>query len=286
MDTDEPLTRLTLVPDANAPTERFALVFSISRIIADGFTYYKILNSLSASSWIVSLNPHRKATGNSMATVVGRKQVRFATSTPLILNGLKGMFFQQKARCYAYFVDEERIDQAKKLVGSRVGFVSTTDILTAGFSNAVGARLSLLAIDLRNRVGGVIDSDAGNYEAALLYDKQHYEKPERIRNARHAGTPMKSTDRPLPGFFTTLFSRFAQVSNWSGFSEVLTIDGATQVLHLPVYDPGMIPFDCALLFQPVPNRTAVLFFAKTISKTRIIKYCAVKEPVHAHLFAD
>lgn len=282
---DEALTRLTIVPDVKHPNEKFALILSISHVIADGHTFYNILSSLSSDEEIVKFNAQRKhKEGGSIASVIGEKQFKYGFSVPLILNVLKGMVFGKKANCYAFYIDDERILKAKDRAKKEGGFVSTNDILTSSFSKTVRARLSMMAINLRNRIDNLKDSDAGNYEGMLLYDESYYSKPENIRKSLQLTDKFETISKPLPGFANTVFAKFAQVSNWASFSKAIKIEGATQVMHLPVYDIGMIPFDCAIIFQPKPYKTAVMYFSKTIKREDILKNCEVNETIDSYLF--
>lgn len=51
--------KVTIVPSCEAPTERFALVNSMSHAVGDGHTYYSIHNMLCGSSEIESLDTER-----------------------------------------------------------------------------------------------------------------------------------------------------------------------------------------------------------------------------------
>merc|ERR1711941_263102 len=56
----EPLMALTVIPDAHSPGDTFAVVFSVSHILCDGHTYYKVLSMFSSNSQVIALNPTRK----------------------------------------------------------------------------------------------------------------------------------------------------------------------------------------------------------------------------------
>lgn len=282
---DEPLILLSLIPDDNQPKEKFALVFSASHIVADGFTYYELMNSLSDDNPIPVFDVKRKfGMEKKMSELVGAKQYKFGLSLSLTLNVLKGMVIGKKTKCYAFYIDQEKIQQAKNKLNEPSSFVSTNDILTSSFSNAVGARLSMMAINFRNRIDNLSNSDAGNYEGVLLYDKKNYSTPLGIRKSLQSGSPMKTTSDEMPGFLETIRSKFAQTTNWSSFSKTLTLNGATQIIHLPVYSLNTIPFDCAIIFKPVPEKTAVMYFLKSINKEKILSQCEVKETVDSNLF--
>ena len=53
----EALFACSLVEDAKRPQDTFALVFSGSHVIMDGFTYYKLLAMLCDGAEIIALNP-------------------------------------------------------------------------------------------------------------------------------------------------------------------------------------------------------------------------------------
>ena len=48
-------------------------------------------------------------------------------------------------------------------------FVSTNDLLVAGWAKATRAQLLEMPINLRNRLPDIGDADAGNYEWAIFY---------------------------------------------------------------------------------------------------------------------
>ena len=57
---DIPQAALSVVPDALRPDDTFAVIFSLSHVISDGYTHYKILSMLSSDGEITSMNPTRK----------------------------------------------------------------------------------------------------------------------------------------------------------------------------------------------------------------------------------
>jgi len=76
----------------------------------------------------------------------------------------------------------------------------------------------------------------------------------------------------------------AQVTNWSSFAADLAFEGCEQRLHLPVYDIGMIPFDCAIIFRPTPGKLAVMYFAKTVGREALLSGCELGQPVSTRMF--
>ncbi|MBB6462203.1 hypothetical protein [Flammeovirga kamogawensis] len=282
-----PLTLLSILPDKENPSEKFAVILSISHVIADGFTYYSILNMFSDDIKIESLNVNRKLdVSKQIPNYIGKDLYKFTNSISLGINSLKGLVFGKKVQCFAYYVDTQKINAIKADLPSNIPFVSTNDILQSSISKAVDARLSMMAINFRNRIEGINNNDAGNYEAGLFFDKVNYYKPQNIRSALNSGVPMKTTSSSIPSFFETLGDKFTQITNWASFASGIVIDGTKQKIHIPIYDLSLIPFDCAIIFKPVADKTAVMFLSKTLSKNHILAQCEVEEPVDNVIFKD
>ena len=283
------VTRITIIPDASHPDDGFALIFSLSHIVADGQTYYQVLNALSVTGDIQSLRAQRNQEASERAVdAVGKKEYNFSFSAPMFLNVIKGMIFNKKAECFAFYVDEVKVKKAKaKVTASSTSgkdFVSTNDILTSSFARAIRARLCMMAINFRNRIQGISDIDAGNYEGFLLFDEETYGSPSSIRKSLRQGPPFRTVKNSLPGFWEASLCRLGQITNWSTFAGDLILDGCEQLLHLPIYDTGMIPFDCAIVFRPMPGKLAVMYFAKTVGREELLSSCELGEPVSIKIF--
>jgi hypothetical protein len=46
----------------------------------------------------------------------------------------------------------------------------------------------------------------------------------------------------------------------------------------------MIPFDCAIIFKPLPDKLAVMYFAKTVSRKEILLKSELGETVSDKIF--
>ncbi len=113
------VTRITIVPDTNRREEGFALIFSISHIAVDGQTYYQILNSLSTTGTIQPLRATRNhEASEKVAAAVGKNEHDFSFSVPMILNVMKGLIFAKKAKCFAFYVDPDKVKTAKSQVAA------------------------------------------------------------------------------------------------------------------------------------------------------------------------
>ena len=88
-----------------------------------------------------ALDPKRKMDyGEKVKNVLGTDTQQAFTSVSAIVSMMKGKFFGGKVRGFTGFVDAEGVAQAKAAAKRRgvVPFVSTNDILTSAFSNAIG----------------------------------------------------------------------------------------------------------------------------------------------------
>tara|TARA_A100001015_G_scaffold13300_1_gene15562 strand:+ start:900 stop:1724 length:825 start_codon:yes stop_codon:yes gene_type:complete len=118
-----PFTKLTVVRSANA-NDTWALIFSVSHTIADGYTYYRLLNMLSLSKdsneSVRPLKPERKHDFPSkVEDAVGKQE--WATvmgGGGLICNYISNMVFGKKPITRAFYVD---LDEIKKLKGDLLG---------------------------------------------------------------------------------------------------------------------------------------------------------------------
>ncbi|CAJ1344683.1 unnamed protein product, partial [Effrenium voratum] len=151
----EPLIRVSLCCEAG---DRFALIVSLSHIIADGYTYHRLFHMLTNRSVpVVALNPCRKLEFHERRLkALGRKEYEFIYSPQYVLNCLMSKVFFGKPKCRAYLVDPEKVKQAKAREGA--AFVSTNDILTSMFANAVGARVCSMAVNFRGRLPGLTEA--------------------------------------------------------------------------------------------------------------------------------
>lgn len=283
------VTRITLVENRDDPEPGFALILSISHIPADGYTYYQILNALMSDDAVQPLDPMRNlAAATKIAKVVGKKEYDYIFSFPFAFNALKGMLLGKQAKCYAFYVDPAAVgeikEQAKRKQTDGPGYVSTNDILTSSFTRAVKSRLCMSAINLRGRVDGIDKSKAGNYEAALLYDNDQSSSALSIRDVLHAGPPFQPTSRPLPSIWEGLTCTMSLITNWATFTGDLGLTGFEQRLHLPLHQIKKTPFDCAIIFAPMPNRLAVMYFAKKVSKESLLKIRELGDPVSEQMF--
>ncbi|MBL6449562.1 hypothetical protein JMN32_24835 [Fulvivirga sp. 29W222] len=281
------VSRLTIVPDIHAENG-FALIFSISHVAADGFTYYKIFNQLFSNGPVEQLEVRRKQdAANKVTDIVGKKPFKFFHSAPFVMNLLKGALFGKKTKCYGFYIEPDRITSAKNQVNghSGVDYISTNDIISSSFAKVTDARICIMAVNLRSWVKDISSTDAGNYAGGLLFDNDTSHSPVGIRKAFMAGLPVPTTARPLPKFGEALSCKVSLISSWSDFQESHDLEGCEQVLHLPLYDAKQaFPLDSAVVFKAKQDKLAVMYFTKTVERDDLLSTCEVGETLSSKTF--
>lgn len=283
-----PFTRLTVVPRASGGG--FAVIFSMSHVVADGATYYTVLGMLSAEGAVQPVDAARKqAAQDAVPGQVGPRFQARLLGVPVALNGIGEMLWGKRARMHCLLVDGERLGVAKaaaKAAAPEVpGHISTNDVLTSGFGRLVKARLLLMAIDFRNRIDGLTFGDAGNYHSGLLFDAAAYSHPSTIRAALTGPPPLSRA--ALPGTLAQVRCRMAMITNWASMSKgELALPGCKQTLHVPCVNAAELSWDSAIVFKPRPAEVAVLAFLKRRSAEELRAELPLGAPVNEKMFAD
>ena len=262
-------TKITLVPHQESAS--FALIMSMSHTIADGYTYYRILSMLSESISIESTNARRKVEINPTQDAWSTDDWNFiTTNVGFIANLVWGFLFGSKAKCFAFYTDDEKISSIKGEESQQeiVEYVSTNDILVSNHSMITRPRLQTIAINFRGRVPGAEKNDGGNYEAVLFLDEKSYNSASVVRQAvqnyeRDATRTGRTADLPSTWKAWKSNPLLGQLSNWSSFFDEIQLgeedSGWKQELHLPILNIRQIPFDCAVIFRPKANKTAIMY---------------------------
>jgi hypothetical protein len=275
----EPLVSLCVVDDAAKPGAEFVVIFSVSHVIVDGFTYYKLLSMLSSEGTVAALNPTRKeGVVETTKQMMGEAEFAIVNSGGLICNVVCSMLCGSKPTVAQYFIDKDRVEEEKKSLSHGVSFVSTNDVLTSAFGVATNARIMLMPINFRDRRKDFTSDDAGNYEGALVFVPADYSEPSLIRKTLESGPPTflrggggAVAAGTLPGGCEAMRMRISMITNWTfpHFSE-LSIAGCQHVLHSPHTDCSLIPFDLAVVYSPRKGETAVSFFTRSIDEKGLV----------------
>ncbi len=262
---DRPSLSLTI---SSIDDNNFALIYSLGHIIADGETYYRVFNMLSSNNPIKALNPKRKSL-YSWKSAISEVDYKFLYRKSFIINVIRSYLFDRNTKLVAYYINEKEIDKAKKISkqNSDVPYISTNDIITSSFFKAISAKIGMMAINFRNKINGLNDNDAGNYDT-----------PEGIRKSLQGTIPYKSRIKPMPGTLETCYMNIGIITNWTSFTGKLKIDHCEEVLlHLPIL-PTHQPLNAAIIFYPQPNKIAMLISSQYF-KPQYIKKAKGNNPL-------
>ena len=231
------------------------MVFSISHGIADGRTYYEVLQMLQPGSEIKALNANRIMSFSAdQKKAFGEKEQAWQEGMAAGMIFMGAMMCKKQARCYAFHLDTDKVAEVKKQSAdgdTGVEYVSTNDILCSSFFNIVKARVAWMGFDCRDKGLPGIGSDlAGNYVTALVLGPEVFETPHSLRQMYTPGTPYVTAKKKLPGCGCCCGrGNLAQATNWSGFTGSLVIPaGCEMVLHLPAMNPAYIYWDYLIPF--------------------------------------
>jgi len=260
----------------NLPQQTFALVVSLSHVVGDGHTFYTLHNMLSVNATVEALEPKRdESFPEKQNKLMGEAMAKGVTDVPLTLRSLMGVLklklFTKRQVQQLYYVDDDYIQDQKKAYQQKKknnenenenepAFISTNDVLTSWFNSHIKTKFSLMAINLRNRIEGITDKHAGNYENFMAFQHDDSRDPALIRKAVQSC----GRDKVYPGVWKRMWSTpFAVITNWTTFDKGIDLPNAEQRLHLPLYLDDSLHADVNMcfIFRPKRGQIGMLFMS-------------------------
>jgi hypothetical protein len=215
--------------------DEVALVVSLSHVLADGFTYYKILSMLDNRTPITAMEVTRHPNCDAeVAKLVGQAAVDWI-HTPFVMGGLIGCaLFRGEMKTLIVRVDDAWLQKQKAAYlqsqeaeensaggSASPAYVSTNDILTAWHNRICGCAFALMSINTRNRIPEFTESMAGNYESSIVYNTlEDCRTPQAIRASL---STFRSASGAMPGPLKTLQWDAALTTNWCSFFKQVRI---------------------------------------------------------------
>eukprot|EP00801_Mesodinium_rubrum_P004010 Mrub_04012.p1 GENE.Mrub_04012~~Mrub_04012.p1 ORF type:complete len:235 (+),score=11.49 Mrub_04012:284-988(+) len=180
IDNSEPLVSLSVLPDSEQPS-KYAVVFALSHVIADGYTYYKLLQMLNYDEIPIELQVTRKHNFTPIKnSAIGKEESNFTTSSTYITNAVLKLIFSGKPDVYCFYIDSKKINEHKQVKDKDIYFLSTNDILNSTFGNLTNTRVNQIPYNCRDKFKYLADSDAGNYQGSILFTYQDLENPSMV----------------------------------------------------------------------------------------------------------
>ena len=209
-----PFWKLSVIPDADRPQERFAIVLSMSHAVGDAHTYYQLYRMLLSANdendSMNTFNPYRiYDVKDKMIEKVGKQEATYlwsAISQPVVdmtqkntlftdkKTGVPKIFFNKEKKVHKLFVvSRDFIDLLRgeesfgRVEHDETSSSSTNSLLTSYFFKQNEASIGMMLVDLRQRLDEecpeLTTSLAGNYTFPIIYTPQDYDKPDLIQKS-------------------------------------------------------------------------------------------------------
>ena len=259
-DSREPLFRVTLIKISE---QKFAIIFSLSHIIGDGYTFYKLYSMMDEKLAIYSFKYQRD---HSFVDLIKNMNdtCDWFLNIGNIINFIYTALLYPNVKIQIQKIDSNWIKSQKQNeslhLSSKykdVAFVSTNDVLTTWIMNKLNYDVSVMAINCRNRVTGITSELAGNYESVVAYRPADYAEPALIRKSLSCFH--RQVTGPLPSVFQSLFlKRVSIISSWSTFFHQVELADCTHKAHFPHISQSDTPclFDVHVIFNVSKDQMA------------------------------
>jgi hypothetical protein len=284
----EPLFKVTVVKFVKMPKKhennhpkvvRSVLLFSLSHLVGDGYTFYTLFSYLDPKVTIKPLNAVRKLEfPDKIDEVYGKEFQQYLTGWGLV-TVIYLMLFGKKPLSVIARIDPQKLRTLKKRYQDENGphfFVSTNDLITSWFFRTVKASYGMMCINFRNRWPRYTSEDVGNYEGVIMYHEEDYQSPVDIRQS--VKEPYRSKTNRIPCTYREYFTaNTCVITNWATFYHHLTFPHAQFVYHCPLaHSSDAIVKDMMVIYAPNLNETAVYLLTRSL-KSKQQFYEAGKE---------
>ncbi|CAE7365402.1 unnamed protein product [Symbiodinium sp. CCMP2592] len=180
IDNSTPLFRVSVVTIAPG---RFAVVISLSHVLGDGFTYYRIYGALDQREKEIGgtvypagegparvrLNPMRKLEfPAAMAQTLGMEKVAWLNSRRARWGSMLDRNLRSRHRWSAWEVDTAWVEEEKRRQSSAESFVSTNDVLTSSFLSSGKFAYGVMSVNFRGRLCGLDKIHAGRFRGSRV----------------------------------------------------------------------------------------------------------------------
>jgi hypothetical protein len=277
--------------ERNLHITRTALVISMSHVIGDGYTYYKIFSFFDSKNKIIRMIPQRKIEDYTKRVheLQGLEYKNFFLS-PLFISRIIWAFIFTRSfpKLQFYKVNKQEIQRMKKEFEVKVinteakkeedqsfktkesCFLSTNDILTAWFFKECQVSYGMMACNTRNRINGITNDLAGNYSTLVGYNGNDFDNPYHVRKSLSKLSAHEEKGRSkLPTTMETLGFHFGTVTNWSTFFHEVHFNQETNpfLFHCPILSAkecGMNDF--MTIFSPSKDEIGLYIMSRKFDK--------------------
>merc|ERR1712232_642614 len=178
----------------------------------------------------------------------------------LTLQGLTSLM-RPKPKPAIYYVSKDWIAKEKQRAAndmSGVDWVSTNDVLTSWFFNISECTTGWMCINFRNRVPGLTDENAGNFEGLMPYWPEECDTPSKIRQSLKT---FRTARDDTPGYLANFRGRCTGISNWTTFYQPVNLPGSRLHSHIPTMDCSNGTWAIMIVFNAGSGSMGVCVYA-------------------------
>mmetsp|Transcript_51 Transcript_51/g.132 ORF Transcript_51/g.132 Transcript_51/m.132 type:complete len:418 (-) Transcript_51:8-1261(-) len=262
--------QLTQLAVTKAGKDHFAIILSISPVIVDGHNFYSIYHMLDPSVQLTPLDHsfvHFEAREEALQAIGVQKHAYAVDTRRSVLSQVAGLLKNDTPqKPLLRYINEDFIADQKKRHSSPsapVPWVSTNDILTSWFVNAVHADYLTMKINWRHRMGNLTDITAGNYEGLLHYWPSEADTPQKIRRSISSPPHYGGVRPDVPTPFEELWQCQAHVSNWGNFYRDVNLPESELLNQVPIVsDSSSTGGFTMIIFKARAKQTAVYVYGR------------------------
>ena len=273
---DQLLFRVVMLTETSG-SGRSGLLVTMSHVLADGYTYYAILQQLDSSQPVVAMDAGRSE--ELLTAMDDVFKARYMRSAPIVFGLLCGILrnaivsLHKPSHTWRFSsINDDAVQRAKQEgmarvtsssstaatpvdPSSSVPYLSTHDVVASRFLSIASQAVNCVAFNCRARVPRITSSMAGNFEAVVIYPLADVQRPEQIRRSV---VTLSCDSGKLPAKLSAL-SGFGIISDWSSLYRPVQLDGFTLLAHMPIFTP--FPFNvgaACVLFRLHERQRAVM----------------------------
>jgi hypothetical protein len=278
VDQNEPLFKVTCLIVGEVK-KQLTIVFSLSSVIGDAYTFYQIYAMLDKKNEIKTLDCKRELKYlDALKSNVGSSNYNYTDTAAAFKYNSRtflSRFLWKRQKTIVHYIDEDVwLKKAKKNGKKDQVEVSTNDCLTSWFFKMCNCTFGVMKVNFRNKVLDIDDMCAGNYTNSVLYRPDDFETPflmrlslgdKHVRRAARVqiGTTETIIGTTLPSFMQTQKNNSALSSNWYSVSRYITFEGCKQTLHIPIIDKKEEPYKhIMLIFQATPSTMGAIIIGR------------------------
>ncbi|RHY24974.1 hypothetical protein DYB32_008584 [Aphanomyces invadans] len=250
---DQPLLRVAWI--SISPTQG-AFYLSLSHVVGDGYTYYRLLRMFSSSVAPSALTPQRRHDLPMFAKGYN-DTMDLHRSVSMMWHLASTALLSSAPTMAVHSIDNEWIAAQKKAALPLK--VSTNDVITSWYFKLCRADVGFMVANTRDRYPNVDQNMAGNYNTVVGYQPEDYATPSLIRKSLQQ-VPYR---RAVSGEFPRMFRKTtAMITSWASLrdSSPPSIPEWSCLAHYPVaaasYNPPYT--NLAVVFRKTPTELGII----------------------------